>query len=53
VLLYTTEHFEEPNLLYGHTDTGNCCLISFIPNFSGLPLADAERMALKGENYEP
>lgn len=53
VFLYTTEHFEEPTLLYGKTDTGSCCLLSFIPNFSGLPLADAERMALKGEDFEP
>lgn len=53
VFTYTTERFEEPSLLSGRTDTGSCCLLSFIPNFSGLALADAERMALIGEDYQP
>ena len=53
VFLYTTERFEEPSLMFGRTDTGSCCLLSFIPNFSGLDLADAERMAAnaKEEDY--
>lgn len=53
IFLYTVERFEEPGLLFGRTDTGSCCLLSFIPHFSGLGLSDAEHMAATGEDYLP
>lgn len=53
VLLYTTEDFEQPQLVRGRTDTSQSCLLSFIPRFNQLSLTDAERMELEKRPVEP
>lgn len=52
VFVYTTEDFQLPSVMCGKTDISRSCLISLIPKFCELSVSDAEKMQLKGEDYE-
>lgn len=52
VFLYSTERFEEPSLLYGRTDVGSCCLVSFVPRFNDLTVEDAYEHLKPNSTYE-
>lgn len=50
--IYTTEKFDEPSLVRGHTDVSDSCLLSFIPRFSQLSINDAEKKEREKKDFE-
>lgn len=50
--IYTTQDFELPSYLLGHSDIGSSVMVSFIPKFCELNLKDAELAALDNKVFE-